>query len=69
MEAILRRCVPDQSIGRMHHPGEHVSILRTYRQSDFSDRMMYSVQFEDGSRGAVFVEEVGQGLDTTCITR
>lgn len=67
MDAILRRAVPDQSVGRMHHPGERLHILRTYKQSDFSERMMYSVQFEDGSRGAVFVDEVGQGLDAACI--
>jgi hypothetical protein len=44
--------------GRQHMPGEAVTPGRPRPRSDFDPRLMIPVTFQDGSRGAVFAEEI-----------
>jgi hypothetical protein len=57
MTRTLIRPVHD-SEGKLHKPGELVRITHQWPRADFDARSIFKVTFEDGSKGAIFEDEV-----------
>jgi hypothetical protein len=50
--------------GKMHKPGELVRIAHLRPQADFDARNIFKVTFKDGSKDAVFEDEVDLSAHT-----
>ena len=44
--------------GHIHNPKELVMVRNIVKRGDFDNRPLVNVTFQDGSRGAVFLDEV-----------
>ena len=58
---ILLRGIRDNT-GTPHKPGEVIQVVTATKRAQFDDRTMYTVQFSNGARGAVFQEEIEENV-------